>query len=65
MRKCAGCAACLDGKDPNYPGLCANCAWRKWLKSADPDGFWNSVECIECELGRDCVKHPSTEASPK
>jgi hypothetical protein len=33
-------------------------AWREWLwRNASPSLLWDSVECIECELGRDCAVH--------
>jgi hypothetical protein len=30
--------------------------WREWFQRNCPG--WENVECIECELGRDCDKHP-------
>jgi hypothetical protein len=64
---CRGCGAEADlcapeANPPEYHGLCATCAWRAWMKAADPDGFWNKVECIQCELGRTCTEHPEVSA---
>lgn len=58
MSLCTQCQGAEDGGDPNYPGLCGVCAWRKWFASVG--NHWNDVECIECELGRDCELHPQT-----
>jgi hypothetical protein len=40
-----------------YAGLCAFCAWQRWFR-ASTAGFWDTVNCIECELGRHCDVHP-------
>lgn len=32
-------------------------AWRRWFKESGNAEFWQRVECVECELGRDCALH--------
>jgi hypothetical protein len=61
------CVDCGEREQDPLPvnegsGLCGVCIWRRWLSEAT-DGFWDNVECIECELDRDCDKHPGQEAS--
>lgn len=64
MTLCSNCNNPFDGGfDPNYPGLCAVCAWKTWFNNSDPDGYWDKVECLECELGRDCEVHPENNES--
>lgn len=33
-------------------------AMARWWRESGNAEFWNKVECIECELGRDCDRHP-------
>jgi len=32
-------------------------AFLEWLRSSGGD-YWSKVDCIECELGRPCLKSP-------
>ncbi len=32
--------------------------WVQWFRESGNAEYWNNVECIECELGRDCLIHP-------
>lgn len=50
--------AALSSKPKDTPTLSQFDEWRKWFKDSGNAEFWNKVECIECELGRDCEKHP-------
>jgi hypothetical protein len=60
---CTGCGNDQgQDSDPRYVGMCAGCAWRRWFKDSGNADFWSKVECIECELGRDCPKHPEVTA---
>ena len=36
-------------------------AWRDWFKEAGAG--WEGVECIECELGRSCLRTPPCEGA--
>lgn len=33
-------------------------AWQRWFRESGNADFWASVPCIECELGRRCLKNP-------
>lgn len=59
MATCTECKSKVPevaGPDqPEYVGLCALCAWRKWFAPHATE--WAKVECVECELGRECSKH--------
>lgn len=44
---------------PLYAGLCTFHAWQAWFYASGGD-YWDTVECVLCELDRDCPKHPTT-----
>jgi hypothetical protein len=32
--------------------------WDTWVRESGTGAYWAKVDCIECELGRFCPKHP-------
>lgn len=43
--------------DPNFKDLCISCAWTVFFRGQG----WDKVECVECEIGRHCDKHPEND----
>ena len=49
----------LLSKSPDpYEGMDALDAWRSWFRESGLAEAWSKVECIECELGRHCLRQP-------
>jgi len=38
-------------------------AWRRWFEDSGCAEAWAKVDCIECELGRTCLKVPPCEGA--
>jgi hypothetical protein len=36
--------------------------WREWFQRAT-GGYWDTVKCMQCALGRDCAEHPTGDGN--